>query len=403
MVSMSDDATGTGSAVRPAAAGRAIGRDPWRVGIVGCGNVAFNDHVPAYQALPRLFEVVAVADPSAERQKLVGDRLGLSADRRHGSAEELFDRGDIDVLDICTPPAMHRRLIEAAAELGRHVLCEKPLATTPADAEAITAAVAARAVTLGMIHNYLWFPEVLAMRARLAEGAIGELQVVLIDSLGVDDNPGTTGYRPAWRHESEAGGGVLMDLIHLVYIAESLLGAPIERVSATVDSIEPGAAVESLALCRFESASASALVNVGWGLGPGGLRASGTNGRVEIRYRDGGSGPYAPIEVASLTQRGGETQPLVLGNERDTHRAAFEDFGIALCENRPSAADAAAGARAVAATVAAYASAAMGRTVELPLDPSDPVFVDGVGGIARLPLPPWSVVRRRGLFGVQHA
>jgi predicted dehydrogenase len=195
-----------------------------------------------------------------------------------------------------------------------------------------------------------------------------------------------------------AGGGVLMDLIHLVYLAEAMLGRPIERVSASV-SAEPGASVEALALCRFEAGNAAALVNVGWGGGPGGLRVSGTGGRLEVRYRDGATGPYEPIELAALTAIGGEPRSLPLDGARATHRAAIEDFGLALSQGRSPAADARAGARAVAATVAAYQSAATGSTVELPLDPGGPVYANGVAGLIELPLPAWSPVRRLGLFG----
>jgi UDP-N-acetyl-2-amino-2-deoxyglucuronate dehydrogenase len=373
---------------------------PWRVGLIGCGNVALSDHAPAYLALPDLFEVVTIADPTSDRRSIVGERLRIDPKDRHGSANELLARTDIDVVDICTPPSMHRMLIERASATGRHVICEKPLATTPMDADEIAATVASSGVTAGMIHNYLWFPEVVAACSLIAAGAIGEVQVVLIDSLGVDDNPGVPGYRPGWRHEPGAGGGVLMDLIHLVYLAEALLGTAIERVSATIDATESGAMVESIALCRFESASASALVNVGWGVGPGGLRVSGTNGRIEIRYRDGSTGPYAPIEVASVTLRDESPVPILIDDRRDTHRAALEDFGRALLEGRAPVADLRAGARAVSLAAAAYESAARGVTVPVPLDPTDPVFKAGVIGIVELDLPAWSAIRRRPLFGV---
>jgi predicted dehydrogenase len=373
---------------------------PRRVGIIGCGNVTLNDHVPAFLALVDLFRVVAVADPSEERRMMVGDRLGLSAADRHVSADELLARPDIEVVDICTPPYLHRAFVESAAASGRHILCEKPLATSPRDAEAITAAVERAGVRFSMVHNYLWFPEVIALRRLIREGAIGAVRVVLIDSLGIDDNPGAAGYRPGWRHEVDAGGGILMDLIHLVYLAEAMLGQPIERVSASVMA-EPGASVESLALCRFEAGEAMALVNVGWGAGPGGLRVSGTGGRVEVRYRGGATGPFIPIDMATVTPIGGASRPLGLDGRRDITRAAIEDFGSTLVDGRPPTADARSGARAVAATVAAYESAATGATVVLPLDEADPVHAMGVAGLADMVLPDWSPVRRLGLFGVQ--
>jgi predicted dehydrogenase len=372
---------------------------PLRAAIVGCGNVAVNDHAPAYLALPDAYRVVALVDPSPERRAILAKRLGLDVSAGFSSLEDALAATPIDVVDICTPPALHRRLVEAAAAARCDVLCEKPLATAPADAVAIADAVTASGIRFGMIHNYQWFPEVIAMRGLIAEGVIGRLQVVLIDSLGVADNPGAAAYRPGWRHELDAGGGVLMDLIHLVYLAEFLLGGPIQRVSATVDAVDE-ANVESIALCRFDTDErGSALVNVGWGIGPGGMRASGTEGRIEVRYQDGGTGPWSSIEVASLVRRDGQPQPITIGSARATHRAVLQDFADAVATGRSPSADVAAGVRAVMSTVAAYESAATGATIRVPLDRGDPAYRSGVAGIAQLDLPDWSPIRRRGLFG----
>jgi predicted dehydrogenase len=373
---------------------------PLRVAIAGCGNVSLNDHAPAYLALPQLFRVIAVADPSAERRRLVGDRLGLAPADEYADVAEMLTRPDIDVLDICTPPAMHRALAEQAALRGHHILCEKPLATTPEDAEAIVRVAGEAGVVLGMMHNYLFFPEVAALRDLISRGSLGAVQMVMIDALGIDDNPGAAAFRPRWRHEPGAGGGVLMDLIHLVYLAEALLGEPIVRVSAAVDAIAADAQVESLAACRFEGANGIALVNVGWGDGPGGLRVSGTAGRADVRYRDGATGPYIPIESATAALRKQAPGILDVSGARDSHRLALQDFGAALLTGRPPRADGHAGSRAVAATVGAYQSAAMGRTISLPLDAGGPPYRLGTFGLAQLPLVDWSPIRRRGLFGV---
>jgi hypothetical protein len=111
--------------------------------------------------------------------------------------------------------------------------------------------------------------------------------------------------------------------------------------------------VESLALCRFETDDASALVNVGWGSGPGGLRASGTDGRIEVRYDRGRTGPYAPIEIAEIVSKTGSVTPLELDPRRNTHLAMLVGIGRSLLAGRPPIADAEAGGRAIDATVGA--------------------------------------------------
>ena len=85
-----------------------------------------------------------------------------------------------------------------------------------------------------------------------------------------------------------------MDMLHIVYVAEAMLGAPIERVSAWVTARTDDAPVEDIALARFETSTNAALVNVGWGVGMGGFAVSGPLGRIEVTYEDGGNGAFAP-------------------------------------------------------------------------------------------------------------
>jgi predicted dehydrogenase len=101
---------------------------PLRVGIVGCGNVALNFHLPAYSALPDRYTVVGLADPTPDRLALGRDAAGLSPDQVHLDATALVARPDVDVVDVCTPQHLHRDLVVAAAAAGKHVLCEKPIA-----------------------------------------------------------------------------------------------------------------------------------------------------------------------------------------------------------------------------------------------------------------------------------
>jgi predicted dehydrogenase len=85
--------------------------------------------------------------------------------------------------------------------------------------------------TLAMVHNYLWLPEIQAARRVIDSGEIGEVRSVIVNFLGVVDAPGASGNRADWRHDPAlAGGGVLIDMLHGVYIAELLLGAPLQEV-----------------------------------------------------------------------------------------------------------------------------------------------------------------------------
>ena len=133
---------------------------PLRVGLVGCGNVALSDHLPAYLALPDRVRVVAVADPTPARRELGRTQAGLAEADAHEDARTLLARDDLDIIDLCTPQHVRRDLAVRALESGRHVLSEKPLATVPADARRMVDAARAANVRLGIVHNYLFFPEI---------------------------------------------------------------------------------------------------------------------------------------------------------------------------------------------------------------------------------------------------
>lgn len=201
-----------------------------------------------------------------------------------------------------------------------------------------------------------------------------------------------------------------MDMLHGVYLAEHLLDAPVTGVSAFVDSATDGDAVEGLALCRLEADRRVGMVNIGWGLGPGGVTVHGTHGRAVARYRADGTMPWAPFERLTVTTAAGtraldlptgqELGPLVADAMRDT----VADLADAIETERTPAADGAAALHTLETTVAAYASAALGRTVAVPLPTDGPLHRSGVLGLRDLAgpdaVPADSPVRRRALFGL---
>jgi predicted dehydrogenase len=386
---------------------------PLRVGIIGCGNIGSRMHLPTWLAHADDATVVALADPAPTALDAARTTAGLARDQVHHDPRELIERADVDVVDICTPQHLRRGILVDAAKAGKHILCEKPIAVCPADAAAAITVADELGTTLAMVHNYLWLPEILAARRVIDSGEIGQVRTVIVNYLGVVDVPGAATYRADWRHDvTIAGGGVLMDMLHGVYLAEALLGEPIRRVSSHVDRRGHDGSVEDLALCRFETETNAGLVNIGWGMGPGGIDVSGTGGRVAIRYQDGGTAPWAPLEHVLVSTAAGVRTELA-GEERGAGvpsipPAIFASFGRVVLDfieavhtGRPVAASGADGQRVLEATVGAYESAATGRIVTIPLDPADPVYQHGALGIQKLPLPEWSIVRRQSLYNFE--
>lgn len=372
--------------------------DRLRVGIVGFGNTAQWYHVPALARLRDRYEIVAVVDPSPENRRRASEQLELSADDVFSDIAALEDRTDIDIIDICAPPLFRKEIVAGAIRRGQHVVCEKPIATTPREAAEIERLAEAGTGIFAMMHNYLHLPQYAALWDPLRDGLIGDVEFVNINALGYRDIPGTASYKPAWRRDpSIGGGGILMDLMHYVYLAERLMGGPIKRVTASLRARNPSETVEDLASCRFDSESASAVVNLGWGNGPGGVFVSGSQGRAVVRYED--ADPQAPVEEVFIVNDRGR-RPLTLGDRTSGHEGVFRDVARAIAEGGDPQTPASVGVRILEAVIAAYASATMGRSVDLPLETADPVYQLGVAGLKQLPVDARSWVARCGLFGV---
>ena len=377
-----------------------------RVGVIGGGNISRRLHLPNWMKNPDA-EVVAIADPSPAALDSARLITGLSETDTYRDPHQLLSRDDIDIIDVCTPPSIRSEMIIAAATRGKHIFAEKPLASTPAAAAAAVHAADSAGVIFAMGHNYLVLDEIRAAREVIGSGEIGEVRTATVNYLGVEYVPGQAG---DWRRNPAlSGGGVLMDIVHAVYVLESFLGEPIVRASAFVDSFDPASHVEDLALCRFETEHKAGMVNVGWGFGDGHIDVAGTHGRVSIHYRDGGTAPWAPLEKVTVSTAAGTRT--VLGPEEPrpatydefppmatTFHLLIEDFLAAVRDKRRPLATGADGLRALEATVAAYASAATQAMVEVPLDRDGPAFLRGTVGVPELDRPKSSPLNRLPLF-----
>ena len=125
-----------------------------RVGIIGCGRIAEQGHLPGYAELAGRISVVAVADPAAERRDLLGERLGVPQEARYAEYCDLLAHDDLDYVDICLPHHLHHAATIAAAEAGLNILLEKPIAANEDEALAMIAAVEKAGVVFSLIHNY---------------------------------------------------------------------------------------------------------------------------------------------------------------------------------------------------------------------------------------------------------
>lgn len=174
-----------------------------RLAIVGCGAIAEAMHLPAAAAIPGV-SVEALVDPDERRRGELQQRFRVPATA--AALEEVAV--PLDAVVICSPPHLHRTLAETALARGWHVLCEKPMANSRADCEAMISAARAAGRVLALAHIFRFFPARRAVWEWLVSGRLGAVRQVTVEQGGVYSWKTVTGYN--MRRELSAGG-VLMD------------------------------------------------------------------------------------------------------------------------------------------------------------------------------------------------
>jgi predicted dehydrogenase len=158
--------------------------------------------------------------------------------------------------------------------------------------------------------------------------------------------------------------------------------------------------VEDIALVRYVYASGQALVNMAWGVGPGGIEIGGTRGRVVMTNTDFGTHPFVPAARLDVVAESGSRSWTPQDAVAYGMAGIAGDFRDAIASGVEPVASGESGLRVLDAVLGAYVSGALGVEVTLPLPGDHPVYARGSAGIAELDLPDTSPVLRRGLFGV---
>ena len=175
-----------------------------RIGLVGTGFMG-KTHANSYREIDNA-TVTAVASLEKDRFSFAEEQTPDA--EVYGDAEVMMDEADITAVDICTPTPTHRRFVEAAAERGFGVFCEKPLARTTADVDAIVETVTDAGITFMTGHVLRYFPEYVEAKRRIDAGEIGSLGTLHTERLSSPPRYGTN----SWFGDTEQSGGVLLDM-----------------------------------------------------------------------------------------------------------------------------------------------------------------------------------------------
>ncbi|MDE2821445.1 MAG: Gfo/Idh/MocA family oxidoreductase [Chloroflexota bacterium] len=383
---------------------------PLKVGLIGCGNVVQYGHRPAINGLTDI-ELLALADITPARREIGKAWFDLRDDQLYADYRDLLAIDAIDAVAITVPQQFRRAIVLDALAAGVHVLSEKPISNAPAVADELINAAGSAGRKLAMVHNYHFLPEFRQIKRMLADGLIGDVRVATLHFLGVIDYPGAAEYQSDWRHTMAAGGGVLMDMIHAVYLAEWLAGERAQQVMAFVDALEyahRGPVIEDLALVQIAFPTRYAVIHMAWGEGVGGVDISGSDGQIRLRYKQYQSGGFnQPVELYSVDKDWNRSDHAIanlenhLGSVARSFTELWADFRAAIRDDREPMAPASAGARALQIALGAYISGVTGKVQSLPLDSSNPVYHKGIDGIAELQAWDESKTKAAGLFGLR--
>jgi predicted dehydrogenase len=305
---------------------------------------------------------VAIAD--TQPQTLVRRAREWGVEHAFADHRELLAMPGLDAVSVCTPNAAHHAATLAAAAAGVHVLCEKPVSLSLAEADEMIDACQRAGVLLAIDHHLRANPSVERARAMIADGAIGRVTFVRLRQ--AHDWGGATEVPAGFRTRALAGGGTLLDNgCHLFDLARHLAG-PVSEVFARTATLGFDIEVEDTAAVSLRFASGAlgqietSWTTTGWDQA---FSVNGTRGSLEYTERLG-----RPVLRYVHREPGDDDweAPRVIQWEHDgagDHRRSVAAFVAAVRGERPVACSGEDGRAAVRLALASYESAAAGAPV----------------------------------------
>ncbi len=301
-----------------------------RWGILSTADIGRRKVIPGILKADRC-EVVAIGSRDAAQARRVADELGIPA--AHGSYEALLADPNVDIVYIPLPNHLHAEWTIAAARAGKHVLCEKPLAMTAAEAERMLDVCAEEGVRLMEAFMYRLHPSWEEVRRLVESGRIGRLLAVQSWFSYANDDPANI------RNQLDVGGGALYDIgCYTINLSRMLFGAEPVGVSASVVR-EPGSGVDVLtsAILAFETGTATFTVST---------RAE-PDQRVHVYGSDGRISVEIPFNIppdrpTRIFVTAGGAPPVAPATETITFEAAdpytveAERFAAAILDGTPT-------------------------------------------------------------------
>lgn len=297
-----------------------------RWGILGCAGIARSAFIPALRQ-SRRGVLAAIASRDFDRAKSWAAEF--QAGKAYESYEALLSDPDIDAVYVPLPNSLHGPWVERAAAAGKHVFCEKPLATTAAEAARMVAACESANVLLVEAFVYRYHAQTEQLMALLAEGRIGEVRAVRTHfhfALPPERRVGNV------RFSQELAGGALMDVgCYCISFIRMVLGEPIAVSATAIHTGSYGVDTTIAAHMRFANdrlADFTASMEMAGGVG---ATIYGTQGEIRLNQ------PFHPRgEGAHILVRTGGTETVIrTGTDQHPFVPAIEHFHACLLDGTP--------------------------------------------------------------------
>lgn len=343
-----------------------------RFAIIGTGVIA-EVHAREIAAIPGA-RLVAVAGKSEERAKAFARRYGAVG---YADYRDMLRRGDIDVVNICTPSGTHGDLAACALLSGKHVMIEKPMEITLEKADRILETAAASGLKVAVISQHRFDPSVIRVKREIDSGKLGALVMAeaAVNWYRTQGYYDSGQWRGTWQWD---GGGVLMNQsIHTIDILQYLMG-PVESVFALTGTMaHERIEVEDVAaaVIRFRNGAIGTL-SCTTAAYPGysnRLEIFGRSGSAVIEadvlthlYRKESETEGLPVNEAVLPSSQtatGASDPAAISGE--AHRRQFEDMIESVLTGREPLVNGEEGKKPLEIILAIYRSAREGRPVRL--------------------------------------
>lgn len=347
-----------------------------KVAVIGTGAIG-PAHIEAYLKFPDRCQVVAVSDIYEEKAKEIIRKYHLNAISVKDYQELLLD--DIDLVSICTPPYTHAELAVKFLEAGKHVIVEKPMASSLEECDWMNDAARKSGKIMSIVAQNRFRTPMMKLKSVLDSGLIGNVVHSQVDSFWWR---GHCYYDLWWRGtwEKEGGGPTLNHAVHHIDAYLWMNGRPNEVQAFMSNVSHDNAEVEDLSICmlRYNGGAlgqlTSSVVHHGEEQQ---LIFQGTKARVSAPWKikaslsSSNGFPEPNLELELELQSLYDTLPDVI---HEAHAGQIDNVLTAIEENVPVLIDGESGRQTLEMITAIYKSASTGQLVQLPLQPDDPFY-----------------------------